>query len=237
MQNIARYNKLYLSGGGNEHQSFLLDKFFFENLPKNGKFLYIPIALRGNKLFSTAPKWMDNNLKLHNRTDLNFITGNKLDNYNINNLLDFDAIYIGGGNTWNLMSEINNFGFSELLIDYLNHNKKIYGGSAGAIIFGKRIDTHNDTNSIQYSKIDGLNLINGYSVACHYKETQYNRFKEWSLKNKMPIICLQEETGLIVDNNNFYCVGTKPCTIFFFDGTTKIYQPEYKFKLLKKSMS
>jgi len=40
---------MYLSGGGNEQQSFPLDKFFFNALPVGGRFLYVPIALRGHK--------------------------------------------------------------------------------------------------------------------------------------------------------------------------------------------
>jgi hypothetical protein len=49
MKNKSTNNQIYLSGGGDETQSFLLDKFFFSRIPKGGKFLYIPVALRGHK--------------------------------------------------------------------------------------------------------------------------------------------------------------------------------------------
>lgn len=231
MQNLTKHNNIYLSGGGDEHQSFPLDKFFFDNLPKKGKFLYIPIALRGNKLFPTASNWMDNVLKLHSRTDLVFTTAKTLEGYNINSLLDFDAIYIGGGNTWQLMSEINESCFNTLLIEYLGNNKKIYGGSAGAIILGKRINTHDDPNNIEYSVIDGVDIISGYSVACHYSAEQYGRFKNWSIRTKMPIICLYEETGLVVSNNKIICKGTKPCTVIAKDGKSIDYQPDEEFSI------
>ncbi|MDP2815615.1 MAG: hypothetical protein Q8O19_02935, partial [Rectinemataceae bacterium] len=63
-----------MSGGGNEKQSFPLDKFFFDTLPKNGCFLYIPIALRGHKLYPTAHLWMNNIIELHQRGDVQFET-------------------------------------------------------------------------------------------------------------------------------------------------------------------
>jgi len=229
MQKVKKHKNIYLSGGGNESQSFSLDKLFFDKIPKNGNYLYIPIALRGHKLFPTANEWMGHIIKLHNRTDLNFITLNDLNNYNLDNLLEFDAIYIGGGNTWNLMSEINTSGFSKLLIEYIDRGGSIYGGSAGAIILGDQINTHNDPNDIKYVSHDGLGKINGYSVACHYNDEQSEQFKNWSIDNKLPIICLPEETGLVIDDETALCVGTKPCTIFLDDGSCVQHEPNQKF--------
>lgn len=229
---MAQYNNIYLSGGGDEHQSFPLDKLFFDNLPKNGRILYIPVALRGNKLFSTASQWMSSILRLHNRTDLDLITANDINGYDIKKLLDFDAVYIGGGNTWNLMAELNDSGFSKLLLEYLEHDKKIYGGSAGAIVLGELIDTHDDPNDIDYRKNNGLSVINNhYSIACHYKDEQIDRYKQWSIKNDRAIICLYEETGLIINSNSALCIGTKPCIIFSSDGTIIYHQSGEKFFL------
>lgn len=214
MQDIKQNKQIYLSGGGNDQQSFPLDKFFFDTLPKNGRFLYVPVALREYKLFSMANLWMKNLVALHNRTDIQFDTLDSVSNKRFENIKSFDAIYIGGGNTWSLMKEIKESGFGEILIQYMKSVGRIYGGSAGAIILGKRIDTNNDKNKVSWTNDAGLNLLNNYSIVCHFKYNEENRIKTWAQRNNLPIICLTEETGLIVENGTAKCVGPKPCVIY-----------------------
>lgn len=229
MQNIKENGQIYLSGGGNEKQSFPLDKFFFSTLPKDGRFLYIPIALRGNELYPTAHLWMKSILELHERNDVQFETVDDL--FKLRDLKGFDGIYIGGGNTWSLIQEIKDSSFSYQLLQYFEAGGQVYGGSAGAIILGKRIDTHDDENKIGLSDMEGLNLFGNYSVACHFKDDQHDRFKAWAIKNKLPIVCLPEETGLIIENSIARCVGTKPCIVYAADGTKADVNPEKSFNL------
>lgn len=231
MQNVTKDNNIYLSGGGNEKQSFPLDKFFFDTFPKNGSFLYIPIALRGNKLYQTAHVWMKSVLEVHERNDIQFETADDLSKYRLEDLNNFDAIYIGGGNTWNLMRELMDSGFSQELILHIKNGGVVYGGSAGAIVLGKNIDTHDDENKINLKNISGFNLLNDYSVACHYADKQGDRFKDWAMSHKSPILCLPEEAGLVFGNNSILCVGTKPCVIYFADGIKKEIQPGMFFVL------
>ncbi len=231
MKKITKNNHIYLSGGGNEQQSFLLDKFFYNTLPKNGRFLYVPVALRGNKVYPVAHLWMKSVLKLHGRNDLQFEKADDLSKYRYEDIKKFDAVYIGGGNTWNLIQEFRGSGFPNEIIQYIKSGGCVYGGSAGAIVLGKNIDTHDDENTINQKDISGLNLLNNYSVACHYKDEQSNRFKEWAMRNNLPIICLPEETGLILKNNSALCAGTKPCVIYLADGTKKEVQPKESFAI------
>lgn len=220
-----------MSGGGNEKQSFPLDKFFFDTLPKNGRFLYIPIALRGHKLYSTAHLWMKNITELHERTDIQFETVDDPSKYNLEVIKEFDGIYIGGGNTWSLIQEIRESGFADVLIQYIEAGGQVYGGSAGAIIMGKRIDTHDDGNKIGLQDVSGFNLLNNFSVACHFKDEQNDRFKAWVSNHNLPIVCLPEETGLVIESGVALCVGTKPCVIYFSNGTKKEVSPEESFDL------
>ena len=231
MQNLKENNRIYLSGGGNEKQSFPLDKFFFDTLPKNGRFLYIPIALRGHKLYSTAHLWMKNITELHERTDVQFETVDDPSKYNLEVIKEFDGIYIGGGNTWSLIQEIRESGFVDVLIQYIEAGGQVYGGSAGAIIMGKRIDTHDDENKIGLQDVSGFNLLNNFSVACHFKDEQNDRFKAWVSDHNLPIVCLPEETGLVIESGVALCIGTKPCVIYFADGTKKEVSPEESFDL------
>jgi len=231
MQNIKKNNRIYLSGGGDKKQSFLLDKFFFSTLPNNGRFLYIPVALRGHKLYPTAQLWMKSIAELHRREDVQFETIDDLAKYEAETLQGFDGVYIGGGNTWSLMQELKDSGFSKVLIQYLEAGGQVYGGSAGAIIMGKRIDTHDDENTVNLKDVLGLDLLHGYSVACHFKDEQSDRFRTWAIHNNLSIICLPEETGLVIENGIALCVGTQLWTIYFADGTKKDIKPGESFDL------
>lgn len=231
MQNIKENKRVYLSGGGNEKQSFPLDKFFFHTLPKNGRFLYIPIALRGHKLYSTTILWMKNITELHQRRDVWFETVDDPSRCGPETLKEFNGIYIGGGNTWSLIQELKYSGFADILIQYLKTGGQVYGGSAGAIIMGNRIDTQDDENKFGLEDISGFNLIDNFSVACHFKDEQSDRFKTWAINKKLPIICLSEETGLIIENGVALCAGTKSVVIYFADGTKTEIRPEESFTL------
>jgi dipeptidase E len=231
MQNLKENSRIYLSGGGNEKQSFPLDKFFFDILPKNGRFLYIPIALRGHKLYPTAHLWMKGIIELHNRADVQFETVDDPSKYSLEALKEFSGIYIGGGNTWSLIEELRDSGFADILIQYIQDVGQVYGGSAGAIIMGKRIDTHDDENKIGLQNVTGFNLLNNFSVACHFKDDQNDRFRKWAIDNNLPIVCLSEETGLIIEKEIALCAGTLPCTIYLADGTKKEVRPEESFDL------
>ena len=217
--------KLYLSGGGDEKQAFLLDKEFFCSLPQNGRFLYIPIALRGHELYAGANSWLKNVVALHGRNDLEMETADDLLKYKFEYLEKFDAIYIGGGNTWSLMKELKDSGFSNLIIKYLDAGGKIYGGSAGAIIFGKTINTSNDENNVGLENMSGLDLLHDYSVVCHFSNNQ------GEISKNLPIVCLPEETGLIIENGNTLCVGTKPCVVYPAEGARKELDPGETFNL------
>ncbi|MBP6974975.1 MAG: Type 1 glutamine amidotransferase-like domain-containing protein [Candidatus Pacebacteria bacterium] len=231
MQEINHNKQIYLSGGGNEHQSLTLDKFFFNTIKSGGKFLYIPIALRGHKLFPTANLWMDGILKLHNRTDITFEVMDNPSEYTQDDLEKFDAVYVGGGNTWSLIQELKESEFSELLISYIESGKIMYGGSAGAIILGKRIDTHDDENKQNSKDVEGFDKLSGYSITCHFKIEDGDRFQSWAVLNKLPIICLPEETGLIVVDNIATCVGEKPCQIYKADGSSVQVLPKETFSI------
>ncbi len=218
MSDLTVHYQIYLSGGGDEHQSFPLDKFFFDKLPIGGQFLYIPVALRGHKLWSTASTWMTSVISLHERDDLKFEIWGDLLNKKREDLTGFSGIYIGGGNTWVLMKELKESGVDRLLMNYITSTGPVYGGSAGAIIFGKSIDTSEDKNNIGWTDSKGLGLLGDYSIVCHFKTEQEEIYKDWALKNKLPIICLPEETGLIAEHETVKCVGSMSCVIYVADG-------------------
>lgn len=192
--------KLLLSGGGEPDQVKALDKFFAKYV-SGGKVLYIPVAME-KMPYSDCEKWFRDTYKKYNIFDIDVCTDLSV----IESLQDYKAIFIGGGNTFKLLKEVRESGFDKKLIDYLNNNGFVYGGSAGAIIFGKTIETssHADKNNVGLKDLSGLNLLNGYDVWCHYR--QKKDYKE-VLQLKNPTKVLYEESGLFFDGTSFKSIG------------------------------
>jgi dipeptidase E len=206
---------IYLSGGGGEQASFPLDRFFFASIPQNGTLLYLPVALRGHRLFDDAEDWFRGVMKLHNRhEDITLEVWSDLNGQELLNLGRFDAIYVGGGNTWSLMKEITESGFREVLEQYIQTGGLYYGGSAGAIICGSRIDTHKDGNTIGWKDLSGMNLLNDLSVVCHVKEEQFGELENMAREKQLRLLALAENAGAIVESKSYRCVGEGICREF-----------------------
>ena len=95
---------------------------------------------------------------------------NSADELAAKNTNDFGVIFIGGGNTFKLLHDLKTSGAFEKIKEYLNSEGVIFGGSAGAIIFGKDLEACrlHDTNEVNLSDIDGFDILNGTSILCHY---------------------------------------------------------------------
>ena len=133
-------------------------------------------------------------------------------------LAEYACIYIGGGNTYKLLAEIKASGAFDKIKDYLaNHDGIVYGGSAGAIIFGYDLDSCNtdDENDVGLADHTGFNLINGYSLLCHYtsrdkERTELSKRYLIELSKEKPIYAIPEEDTIFVNDGNIEFIGTKP---------------------------
>lgn len=198
--------KLLLSGGGNPEQVKALDEFFADYV-NGGKVLYIPVAM-DDIPYEECLKWFKSVYEKYGITKIDMCTNL----YECNNLNNYKAIFIGGGNTFKLLKEIKESNFDKRLIEYLNNDGFVYGGSAGAIIFGYSIDTaaYADENKVSLKDLSGLNLLSDYRIWPHYDGV--NGMDElMSINGK--IIALYEESGLFYDGNKLSIVG-KPYVEF-----------------------
>lgn len=210
--------KIFLSGGGDSKDSKDLDSKFVDSLP-NEKFVYIPIAMEGNKKHSydQCYKWisktfsplMGKNARITMLTDLSSVK--------ISYLKSFDAVYLGGGNTYRLLRSIKISNFDATLKKFIQNDGHVYGGSAGGIILGKDISTVREENIIQYKDSSGLDLVKGLSVKCHYKQTEREtrKIREFINRYRSGVLALPEQTGLIISSGDeIEVVGSKPAYLF-----------------------
>ena len=197
---------LFLSGGGSENDSYILDKEFAKLL-KN-KLLYIPIAINEAKHpYSECLKWIKGVFRQFNFESIEMWID--LSGRTKQDMLEFDGVYIGGGNTFKLLKQLKDTKFDKLLIDYYKNGGNIFGGSAGAIIMGKDIITasKNDTNEVGLKDTKGLNLINSFSICCHYKPEEGEIVSELVNAHKLKVIALPEDAGIIVRKDGIARIG------------------------------
>lgn len=205
--------KLYLSGGGSGKQNHFAYVNFFRIIDKSKPILYIPLAME-SIMYKSCYNWFKNEINSYNFDKFEMVKSSlELSKLDLNN---YSALFIGGGNTYRLLSELNKNDNISKIKKYLLNGGIVYGGSAGAIIFGKDIDgcklmdEKNDVNT------EGLNFINNYSLLCHFNNSNLKLNKKYlttySKKNKL--LFLPEEDVLVISDNSIKIIGNHKYAIF-----------------------
>lgn len=202
--------KLFLCGGGSNKQITFALKKFKSVLKKDKPILYIPLAMKKEK-YESCQKWFSEEIKYIGINSYEMVTSSKeLSEKDLNN---YCALFIGGGNTYKLLKELSENENIEKIKNYLNNNGIVFGGSAGAIIFGKNINTCllDDGNVVNLKNCDGFNYLNDFSILCHLKKAKfkknYNYLLEYSKKNK--VLYLPEEDVIFINSDKIKLIGTK----------------------------
>ena len=217
--------RIILAGGGGAEDSRPIDELLIKLIPPGEKLLYIPIAWKSGD-FKTCYDWFTDTFGALGFSNIEMWTN--LEGRKLKDLKDIGAIYLGGGNTFSLLHDLRQSGFYNVLKGYIDSNRIIYGGSAGAIIWGKDIRTasfgrDSDENSVGIKEFSGLNQVRGYSIQCHYMPDQDNELMDFVKHHNVPVIALPERSGLFVENQTI---------------TVKGYEPSYRFnKTGKKSFN
>lgn len=205
--------KLYLSGGGSGKQNHFAYVNFFRIIDKSKPILYIPLAME-SIMYKSCYNWFKNEINSYNFDKFEMVKSSlELSKLDLNN---YSALFIGGGNTYRLLSELNKNDNISKIKKYLLNGGIVYGGSAGAIIFGKDIDgcklmdEKNDVNT------EGLNFINNYSLLCHFNNNNLKLNKKYlttySKKNKL--LFLPEEDVLVISDNTIKIIGNHKYAVF-----------------------
>ena len=209
MDNKKDKKQLFLAGGGGKSDSIKIDERFTNLLDKEKPLVYIPNAMQ-NKPYGECLSWLKDvfcplgvariemwsDLEKAAFADISLISG----------------LYIGGGNTVKLLSEIRNTGFGKQLQKICHRGLPIYGGSAGAIILGQTILTAPEAKRLSENEAKGLNLVDGFSIYCHYDGEKSLKKLSKSLKTK--IIAIPEKSGVCLTNGGLEVVGYEPVAVF-----------------------
>lgn len=207
--------KLFLCGGGSSKQILSALYKFSNIIEKNKPILYIPLAM-ASKNYDSCYTWFKNEIKIVNLSKFEMVKSSyELSQKNFN---EYSALFIGGGNTYKLLYELSQYDNFNKIKAYLKNGGIVFGGSAGAIIFGKDIDgcLLEDENKFKIDNIKGFNYLNGYSLLCHLKNKNFNKnlkyLQKYSLKNKL--IYLPEENVIFINDNKICIIGTSKYVIF-----------------------
>ena len=207
--------KLILNGGGDGKHVESARKLLNSLIDNNKKILYVPLAWPDSN-YNKCFEFMINELSDVSSLGIEMITtGEEIVSKNLN---DYACIYIGGGNTYKLLSILKESGAFEKIKNYLiNDDRIVYGGSAGAIIFGKDLDSCNTDDDNEVGLIDntGFNLINGYSLLCHFtnrneERTKLSRKYLLELSKTKPIYAIPEEDTIYIDDDKIEFIGSRP---------------------------
>lgn len=222
--------RLILNGGGSDEQIKEALEIFAREV-NGGKVLYIPLAWHCGNM-EECINWFRGQVSMFGIINIEQV----LDPNNLTKekLKETSGLFIGGGNTYQLLKCLKETQAFENLKEYIENGGLIMGGSAGALIFGECIDTClkdelvikscNDENKVGLKDTKGFNCVNGYSILPHYKKLpeQYLAIQkrvDKLLKQGYKLVCLPEETSLWINDNQITIVDQKPAE--FFDGKNK----------------
>ncbi len=205
-----------MTGGGDSRHFSEIDKKFIKLLSKSPTLLFIPLAgskrswknslARIKETFSTIH--FDNIESCSNLHDLTW-----------EYLKGFDAIYIDGGNTFQLIDFIRDTHAFELLHRFIHKGGVINGDSAGAIVLGSHIETahfglHGDQNKAGVISYQGLNLLGNWAIHCHYKKSENKEIKKFVKDFGFPVLALHDESSVYIKNRRLKVIGKKSVTVF-----------------------
>jgi len=208
--------QVMLSGGGDAEQSAPIDKFFAKKTTKQSM-LFLPQAVVPNIWnLDELEEWIEKHapfedLKINIETDLEQIENENLRNYG--------SVYLMGGSTVRLLSQLKKSGLLEPLRDFIMEDNPVYGLSAGAIIMGKDITTttlgpEGEDGIPEEVDADGLNLLNGWNIYCHYSPEHSEELQKYISSSDDNLLAIPETSGVWIGKNTLRIIGEDPVVQF-----------------------
>lgn len=145
-------------------------------------------------------------------------------------LSDLDAVFVGGGNTFALLSRLRSSGLLPAIKEAVDSGLKYIGSSAGSNITGPSIMTTNDWNIVGATELDALGFV-PWNINPHYfpgdmgqmpgTACREPRISEYHKEHANPVLAIEEQTGVFVDDNGGRLFGKGRARIFRADGSNE----------------
>lgn len=145
------------------------------------------------------------------------------------------GIFVGGGNTFVLVSQLYKQELITALIDVINNGTPYLGTSAGSNICGLTISTTNDMPIVYPPSFKTLGLV-PFNINPHYLdpnpdsthmgETRETRIGEFHKFNTQPVVGLREGSYLLVKGDTITLKGDLEARIFEYDKAPYEVKPE-----------
>lgn len=143
--------------------------------------------------------------------------------YPIDAILKADGIFIGGGNTFQLVSQLYKFQLINAIADAINRGIPYLGTSAGSVIVGQSMKTTNDMPVVYPPNFATLGIL-PYNLNCHYLdpdptlkhngETRETRIKEFHIYNQEAVLGLREGSWIEIKNEDVTLKGNLSARLF-----------------------
>ena len=215
--------RVIVAGGGGANDSRPLDERFAAWMGSQGRLLYWPMALpEAHPLRASCFDWICSVWEPLGINQIEMWT--ELRGHSEAELDGFDAIYIGGGNTYRLLHLLRESGFDRALLHYVKDGKAVYGGSAGAAILGRDIRTvdHMDENTIGLTDMRGLDVMHGYAIWCHYVPQDDARIATYIKAHTVPVLAISERAGVALEDGRLVALGYEPAIRFTAEERTVV---------------
>lgn len=199
--------RIFLAGGGSRQSSFHIDEAFAAAIDRTGPLVYIPVAMVEHP-YAACLSWLGSVFAPFGITEIVMWTDAAVPPVP---LAEASGVYIGGGDTVNLLNWTHRNGADARLCAAIDAGVPVYGGSAGAILLGADIRTAPEAGQLPRERAQGIGLLNGYSVYCHYQSDEMI----YHLVNQLdtPLIALPETAGVCLVDDQMRVYGTAPVDV------------------------
>lgn len=209
---------VFLNGGGADIQAKDAYKKLNQIIDHTKPCLYIPLAMKQEK-YDGCYEWIISELKSIEIPNIDMVRS--AEELLTKKLNDYSFLFIGGGNTFKLLHDLKTSGSFEKILEYINNDGIVFGGSAGAIIFGKDLEACRlaDSNNVNLKDVNGFDVLNGISILCHYTNGTPEKDEEsgqylLELSQCRKLVALPEEVTLFISDNGVEVIGNTPYYLF-----------------------
>lgn len=138
-------------------------------------------------------------------------------------IIQADAIFIGGGNTFRLLKALQDSDLLEPIRRRILEGTPYIGSSAGSNVAGPTIKTTKDMPIVQPRSFDSLGLV-PFQISPHFQdpdpnskhmgETQEERILQFHEENETPVLGMREGAWVRIEAGSVTLRGTNGARIF-----------------------